>query len=129
MEGHSDAQKARLIGCLTRAVVDSVDAPIESVCVLLNEVPRAHFGIAGQPASSASAPRAVLQAFLIAGRTDAQKVRLIEALTMAVSGIEVDPAVVRVFIHDLSNADFGLGGQTAAALGRGISRAALVSHT
>lgn len=47
----------------------------------------------------------------------------------AVAAIGVDPAVVRVFVQDLPDADFGLGGQTAAALGRGISRAALVSHT
>jgi 4-oxalocrotonate tautomerase len=129
MEGHSSAQKARLIATLTDAVVQSIDAPAESVCVILNEVPRAHFGIAGQAATAATPPRAVLQAFLIAGRTDAQKTRLVAALSAAAAAIEVDPAVVRVFIQDLPNSDFGLGGATAAALGRGISRADLVSHT
>lgn len=129
MEGHTDEQKARLIGRLSGAVVTAIDAPIESVCVILNDIPRASFGIAGVPATAASPPRAVLQAFLIAGRTDAQKVRLIAALTEATVAIGVDPAVVRVFVHDLPDADFGLGGLTAAALGRGISRAALVAHT
>ena len=129
MEGHADSQKARLIGDLTDAVVTSIDAPIDSVCVILNEIPRANFGIAGVPANAVTPPRAVLQAFLIAGRTDVQKTRLVEALSAAVAAIDVDPAVVRVFIQDLPNADFGLGGRTAAALGRGISRAALVGHT
>jgi 4-oxalocrotonate tautomerase len=129
LEGHPSHQKGRLIADLTDAVVGAIDAPADSVCVILNEVPRANFGIAGQAATAVTPPRAVLQAFLIAGRTDAQKLRLIEALTTAVGAIDVDPGVVRVFIHDLPNSDFGLGGATAAALGRGISRAALVVHT
>ncbi|WP_075794990.1 2-hydroxymuconate tautomerase family protein [Massilia putida] len=127
MAGHSAAQKECLIARITGAVVEAVDAPIDSVCVLIDEVPRAHFGIAGKPATATTPPRAVLQAFLIAGRTDAQKVRLIEGLTAAVSSaIDVAPGVVRVFITDLPNTDFGLGGKTALALGRGIGRAALV---
>ena len=129
MQGHASDEKARLIARLSDAVVATIDAPLESVCIILNEIPRDAFGIAGQPATASSAPRAVLQAFLIAGRTDAQKVHLIAALSEATTAIGVDPAVVRVFIQDLPDADFGLGGRTAAALGRGISRAALVSHT
>jgi 4-oxalocrotonate tautomerase family enzyme len=128
MEGHADSQKAGLIEVLTDAVVEALDAPIDSVCVLLNEIPRAHFGIAGKAARAGTAPRAVLQAFLIAGRTDAQKVRLVEKLTAAAAAIDVAPGSVRVFIQDLPNEDFGLGGLTARALGRGIGRAALVSH-
>jgi len=129
MEGHSAGQKERLIASLTDAVVETIDAPINSVCVLIDEVPRAHFGFAGKAATADTAPRAVLQAFLIAGRTDAQKVRLIEGLTAAVAeSIGVDPGIVRVFIADLPNTDFGLGGKTALALGRGIGRAALVQH-
>lgn len=129
MEGHDVEAKARLIAGLTQAVVDTVDAPPASVCVLLDEVARANFGVAGKPADAAAPARAVLQAFLIAGRTDAQKERLIARLTAAAGVIGVDPAVVRVFIQDLPNSDFGLGGRTALALGRGIGRAALVEHS
>jgi 4-oxalocrotonate tautomerase family enzyme len=130
MAGPSGQQKERLIAMLTDAVVEAVDAPIESVCVLIDEVPRAHFGIAGKPATAATPARAVLHAFLIAGRTDAQKVCLIEGLTAAVaSAIDVAPGVVRVFVTDLPNTDFGLGGKTALALGRGIGRAALVQQS
>ena len=129
MEGHDAEAKARLIAGLTQAVVETVDAPLESVCVLIDEVARANFGVAGRPADADTPARAVLQAYLIAGRTDAHKERLIAHLTAAVAVIGVDPAVVRVFIQDLPNTDFGLGGRTALALGRGIGRAALVHHT
>ncbi|WP_137171818.1 2-hydroxymuconate tautomerase family protein [Massilia sp. HP4] len=128
MEGHDAEAKARLIAGLTQAVVETVDAPPESVCVLIDEVARANFGVAGKPADADTPGRAVLQAFLIAGRSDAQKERLIARLSAAVAAIGVDPAVVRVFIQDLPNTDFGLGGRTALALGRGIGRAALVHH-
>lgn len=121
--GQPPAARQRLIALLTDAVVASVDASPEAVCVLLSEVPGEHFAVAGKPVS---APRAVLQVFLIAGRSDAQKARLIEALTAASAAIGVAPEVVRVFIQDLPNSDFGLGGVTAAALGRGIDRAALL---
>lgn len=121
--GQPPASRQRLIALLTDAVVASVDAPPEAVCVMLTEVPNEHYAVAGQPAS---APRAVLQAFLIAGRSDAQKARLIERLTAAAAVVGVAPEVVRVFIVDLPNSDFGLGGVTAAALGRGIDRAALL---
>ena len=50
MEGHADDRKARLIAVLTDAVVEALDAPIDSVCVLPDELPRAHFGIAGRAA-------------------------------------------------------------------------------
>jgi 4-oxalocrotonate tautomerase family enzyme len=129
LAGHADGQKERLIAALTDAVVETVDAPINSVCVIVNEIPRAHFGIAGKPATAATPPRAVLHAFLIAGRTDAQKAALIQRMTgAAASAIDVAPGVVRVFVTDLPNTDFGLGGKTALALGRGIGRAALVQQ-
>ncbi|NUU04053.1 4-oxalocrotonate tautomerase [Herbaspirillum robiniae] len=50
MEGRSDEQKERLIAALTEAVVSSLGAPQESVRVLLNEMPKAHWGIAGKSA-------------------------------------------------------------------------------
>ncbi|MEE4463295.1 MULTISPECIES: tautomerase family protein [Azotobacter] len=50
IEGRSEEQKARLIDALTRATVDALDAPIESVRVVITEVPSSNFGIAGQTA-------------------------------------------------------------------------------
>lgn len=50
MEGRNDAQKEALIAALTEATVQSIGAPRESVRVLLNEMPKAHFGIGGKSA-------------------------------------------------------------------------------
>jgi len=43
VEGRSPEQLRSLISKVTRAVVESVDAPIESVRVVLREVPPTHF--------------------------------------------------------------------------------------
>ncbi|AUH53515.1 4-oxalocrotonate tautomerase [Chromobacterium sp. ATCC 53434] len=50
MEGRSDGEKARLIEALTAAVVEQLGAPRKSVRVLINEVPKANWGIAGKTA-------------------------------------------------------------------------------
>lgn len=50
IQGRTEEQKARLIEALTHAAVEALDAPIESVRVLLHEVPNTDFGIAGQTA-------------------------------------------------------------------------------
>lgn len=46
--GRSKEKKEALIAELTDAAVRAVDAPIETVRVILYEVPPEHFGIAGQ---------------------------------------------------------------------------------
>ena len=50
MEGRDDEKKALLIEKVTEAICDSIDAPIETVRVILNEVPKTQFGIAGKKA-------------------------------------------------------------------------------
>ncbi|QEW06822.1 2-hydroxymuconate tautomerase [Nitrincola iocasae] len=50
MEGRSDAQKERLIEEVTAAMVRSLDAPQQAVRVMITEMPKQHFGIAGQSA-------------------------------------------------------------------------------
>lgn len=50
LEGRTDEQKERLIEEVTEAIVRSLDAPLESVRVIINEMPKQHFGIAGQSA-------------------------------------------------------------------------------
>jgi 4-oxalocrotonate tautomerase len=52
MEGRTDEQKARLIGALTDAAIESIGAPRESVRVLLIEIPKTQFGIGGKTASA-----------------------------------------------------------------------------
>lgn len=52
MEGRDDAKKALLIEKVTEAICDSIGAPIETVRVILNEVPKTQFGIAGKTAKA-----------------------------------------------------------------------------
>lgn len=50
MEGRTEAQKEAVIAEITEAMVRAVGAPRESVRVLINEMPKAHFGIGGRSA-------------------------------------------------------------------------------
>ena len=49
MEGRDDEMKARAIAAVTQALVESLEVKPESVRVILQEVPPAHWGIAGKP--------------------------------------------------------------------------------
>ncbi|MGO1500307.1 MAG: 2-hydroxymuconate tautomerase [Marinobacter sp.] len=50
IEGRSDEQKETLIREVSEAMSRSLDAPIERIRVLITEMPKQHFGIAGQSA-------------------------------------------------------------------------------
>lgn len=50
IEGRSDEQKETLIREVTEAMSRSLDAPVERIRVLITEMPKQHFGIAGQSA-------------------------------------------------------------------------------
>jgi 4-oxalocrotonate tautomerase len=50
LEGRTDEQKENLIQELTKACERAIDAPVASVRILINELPKAHFGIAGKSA-------------------------------------------------------------------------------
>jgi 4-oxalocrotonate tautomerase len=52
MEGRDDEKKARAIAAVTQALVESLDARPETVRVILQEVPRTCWGIAGKPVAS-----------------------------------------------------------------------------
>ncbi|WP_322067214.1 tautomerase family protein [Burkholderia ubonensis] len=118
--GHDDACKAELIARLSNATVDAIGAPIGSVRVLLTELPATHIGLGGRTAAD-GAPTSlpVIVAILIAGRTDEQKRALIAALSDAGANVLDAPLqATRVIVKDIPNTDFGIGGQTARALGR-----------
>ena len=132
-EGYSHRQKHELIEAMTHAVVASIDAPIDSVRVILNEVGAHDIGIGGRPAAALTSPETgqgaalgIAQAFLIAGRSDEQKRRLIAALTDVLAGLPgAARSGVRIIIKDIPNTDFGLAGKTAQSLGRGVDRSAM----
>ncbi|MBY4870016.1 4-oxalocrotonate tautomerase [Burkholderia sp. Bp9017] len=118
--GHDDAHKAELIARLSHATVDAIGAPLESVRVLLTELPASHIGLGGRTAADGAPPSLpVIVAILIAGRTDEQKRALIAALSDAAAAVLDAPLqATRVIVKDIPNTDFGIGGLTARALGR-----------
>ncbi|MGV3653029.1 MAG: 4-oxalocrotonate tautomerase [Noviherbaspirillum sp.] len=50
MEGRSAEQIEEMIQAVTEVVHRTLDAPIESVRVLVDELPKTHWGIAGKTA-------------------------------------------------------------------------------
>jgi len=50
MEGRSDEQKERLIASITESIASSLDTPSDAVRVIITEMPKQHFGIAGKSA-------------------------------------------------------------------------------
>jgi 4-oxalocrotonate tautomerase len=50
IEGRSDEKKEALIEKVSVAIAESLDAPIESVRVIINEMPKQQFGIGGKSA-------------------------------------------------------------------------------
>ncbi len=48
IEGRSDEQKEKLIEKVTLAIHEAIDAPKQNVRVIINEMPKQHFGIGGE---------------------------------------------------------------------------------
>jgi|TARA_R110000868_G_scaffold40927_2_gene140531 4-oxalocrotonate tautomerase len=48
IEGRTDEQKEALINEVTDAIVRAIGAPKQSVRVIINEMPKQNFGIAGE---------------------------------------------------------------------------------
>ncbi len=48
IEGRSDEQKEKLIEKVTQAIHEAIDSPEANVRVIINEMPKQHFGIGGQ---------------------------------------------------------------------------------
>lgn len=49
IEGRTDEQKEALIARLTDAAAETTGAPVESIRVVLREVPGHHWGVGGKP--------------------------------------------------------------------------------
>lgn len=52
IDGRTDQQKEMLINEVTEAIHRSIDAPRETIRVLLNEIPAQHWGIGGKSAKA-----------------------------------------------------------------------------
>ncbi|MBL4672961.1 MAG: 2-hydroxymuconate tautomerase family protein [Arenicella sp.] len=53
IEGRTDEQKEALIAAIATAVIETLDAPEESVRVMIQEYEKRHFGIGKLPAHKA----------------------------------------------------------------------------
>lgn len=116
MQGHTPAQKTALLKALSQGVVDSVAAPITSVRATLHEVAPEHVIVAGE----LGRPMALVNVYMIAGRSEELKSALIGALNQAVcSSIDISGQEVRVVLHDIPNSDMGMAnGVSAKSAGR-----------
>jgi 4-oxalocrotonate tautomerase len=51
MEGRPKEKVAEVIENITTTVAETLDAPVESIRVLVTEIPKTHWGKAGKPVS------------------------------------------------------------------------------
>ena len=126
LEGHSSEEKSALLRRMTDVVEMTLSAPKSSIRIFLVELSRAHVCVGGVMLSAAEQEGdgklhggPTVHAFLIAGRSDAQKEAMIAGATKAIEetlGIPAEP--VRIMFFDVANTNFGMRGVTAKSLGR-----------
>ena len=112
--GYTAAQKTALLEQATQAIVDSIQAPLPSVRIFLQESQETI--VAGK----LGADLLTFIAYLIEGRNEAQKAALILALNQAGSAsIGISPKDIRVIIQDVPKTDMGVAdGISAKQAGR-----------
>lgn len=124
MAGTPDVRRRAILRRTSETVARSLSAPLQNVRIFLFELAARDIAVGGEPldamgdqAREFAGP--TVHVFLIAGRSDAQKARLIEQLSHDLAeelGISCEP--IRIMIIDIPNTDFGMCGMTAAAAGR-----------
>jgi len=116
MQGHTDSEKSALLENASKAVVDSIAAPVSTVRIVLDEVAPGHVIVAGRIGQ----PMALALVRLIEGRTEEKKAALVAALSKAIhASIGLSQSDIRVIITDVPNTDMGVAdGLTAKAAGR-----------
>lgn len=114
--GHTSAQKSALLEASTQAVIKSLNAPLSSVRILLQE----YAADGAMSAGRTDTAQLIYIAYLIEGRGPELKAALIAGLSeAATASIGISPEDVRVIIQDVPKTDMGLaGGVSAAAAGR-----------
>jgi|SRR5690606_5865095 len=107
--GYTAAQKTALLEQATQAIVESIQAPLPSVRIFLQESQETI--VAGK----LGADLLTFIAYLIEGRTEAQKAALIRALNRAgCASIGISPDDIRVIIQDVPKTDIGVAGGISA---------------
>ena len=73
LEGRSTENIEKMITRVSEAAASSLDAPIETVRVMVNEMPAHTFGIGGRSASVVMAERRAVASAASDGKTEAQE--------------------------------------------------------
>jgi 4-oxalocrotonate tautomerase family enzyme len=114
--GHTAEQKAALLKGLTDGVINSLDAPLHTIRITIDEVAPENTMVSAELGK----PNALIHAALISGRTEQLKAALIAELAKAVEqAIGLSTEHTRVLIQDYPTTDLGVaGGISAKAAGR-----------
>lgn len=56
IEGRTPEAKRRLIAKVTDSIIEAIDAPRDSIRIILREIPALHFGVAGKTKEKPEAP-------------------------------------------------------------------------
>jgi len=113
--GFSPEQKAVLIGAYTDSIATTLNMPLRSIRVMLEDLPNGASAVAGV----IDAELTIIEVFMIEGRTEIQKTNLITSLTESTAdSLGVSGESVRILLHDMPKTNVGIGGQSAKALGR-----------
>ena len=126
VEGYSIEQKADLLRRMTDVVVTTLGAPKASIRIFLIELPKAHICVGGvtllaeeQAGHGEALGGPTVHAFLLAGRSDAQKKEMIAGMTEVIEEtLKIPAGPVRIMFFDIASTDFGMQGVTAKSLGR-----------
>ena len=113
--GFTAEQKAAALAGYTHAIQTAVTTPLQTVRVMLEELPKGNSCVAGVT----DAELTIIEVFMMEGRTEQQKAKLIAMLTDATVGaFGVANDSVRVLLHDMPKINVGIGGHSAKSLGR-----------
>ena len=114
--GYSSQQKIALLEQSTQAVAESLNAPLASIRMVLQEYSSDSTIVAGK----VGAAQLLYVAYLIEGRDAQLKAALIAALSAAAAAaLGISEQDVRVIVQDVPKTDMGVaGGISALAAGR-----------
>lgn len=114
--GHTSEQRIALLQQSTQAVVESINAPLPSIRMTVQEYAPDATIVAGE----VGAAQLLYVVYLIEGRTPELKAALIAALSKAgAAALNMSEQDIRVIVQDVAKTDMGVaGGISALAAGR-----------
>lgn len=109
----TDNQKQQLLQEASQAVAESIPAPVDNVRISVHTIGPQDAIIAGQIGT----PMALVNVYLLAGRTEAQKQALIAALNPVIARTTlISDQQIRIVLHDIALADMGVAGGISAEM-------------